>query len=159
MKHLCQQTIQTLEQQRWIPKLLGYDFKIEYKPGKDNVVADALSKCFILQLSSSQCSLIDQIRESQLQDPDCKAIIIQIQSIGANTKDFYWKNNLLWKHGKLFIPDDQQLKHILLVEFHSTPMGGHSGTLRTYSRLAHQFFWKGMRKDVGEFMKACMVCQ
>lgn len=87
------------------------------------------------------------------------AIIKQIQLIGANTEDFSWKNNLLWKHGKLFIPDDQQLKHILLVEIHSTPVGGHSGTLRTHSHLAHQFFWKGMRKDVGEFFKGCMVCK
>lgn len=34
----------TLAQRRWITKLLGYNFLVEYKKGKENVVADALSR-------------------------------------------------------------------------------------------------------------------
>jgi len=41
---LISQTIQTPEQQNWTAKLQGYDFQIIYKPGKNNVVADALSR-------------------------------------------------------------------------------------------------------------------
>jgi len=36
--------IQTPEQQVYLSKLLGYDFKIQFKSGKSNVVADALSR-------------------------------------------------------------------------------------------------------------------
>ena len=32
------------EQQKWVTKMLGYDFEIIYKKGKQNVVADTLSR-------------------------------------------------------------------------------------------------------------------
>jgi hypothetical protein len=37
------QAIKTLEQQAILHKLLGYDFIVEYKPGKENIPDDALS--------------------------------------------------------------------------------------------------------------------
>jgi hypothetical protein len=32
------------EKQKWVTKMLGYDFEIIYKKGKHNVVEDALSR-------------------------------------------------------------------------------------------------------------------
>jgi hypothetical protein len=48
LKNLMDQTLQTPEQQQWLHKFLGYDFTIEYKPGKENVAADALSRMMSL---------------------------------------------------------------------------------------------------------------
>ena len=42
LKHLWTQKITTVAQQRWLWKLMGYDFIVEYKRGEENVVADAL---------------------------------------------------------------------------------------------------------------------
>ena len=42
--HLLQQRITTTDQQNWVAKLLGYNFEITYKPGKENRAADALSR-------------------------------------------------------------------------------------------------------------------
>ncbi|GJR33950.1 putative mitochondrial protein [Tanacetum coccineum] len=43
LKYLLDQRITTPYQIKWLPKLMGYDYKVVYKHGKDNVVADALS--------------------------------------------------------------------------------------------------------------------
>jgi hypothetical protein len=54
LKNLLVQTIQTLEQQKWAAKLQGFSFEIFYKPGKSNLVVDALSR---KHADFGQCSL------------------------------------------------------------------------------------------------------
>jgi hypothetical protein len=39
-----EQRLSSEEQQKWVTEILGYDFEIVYKKGKQNVVADALSR-------------------------------------------------------------------------------------------------------------------
>ncbi|XP_040988915.1 uncharacterized protein LOC121236530 [Juglans microcarpa x Juglans regia] len=42
LKYLLEQRVATEAQHKWISKLMGYDFRVEYKRGRDNKVADAL---------------------------------------------------------------------------------------------------------------------
>lgn len=44
LKELLQQIVQTLDQQLYVQKLMGYKFRIEYKKGSTNRAADALSR-------------------------------------------------------------------------------------------------------------------
>lgn len=41
---MLEQKVGTPLEQKWITKLLGYNFKVEYKKGVNNRVADALSR-------------------------------------------------------------------------------------------------------------------
>ena len=42
LKYFLEQRLSSEEQQKWVTKMLGYDFQIIYKKGKLNVVANAL---------------------------------------------------------------------------------------------------------------------
>jgi hypothetical protein len=46
LKYLLEQRLSSLKQHKWVTKMLGYDYEIIYKKGKENVVADALSRQF-----------------------------------------------------------------------------------------------------------------
>lgn len=48
---------------------------------------------------------------------------------------------------------------VLLKEFHDSVIGGHAGEIKTYLRLAADWFWEGMRRDVGLYVQQCNVCQ
>jgi hypothetical protein len=43
LKYFLEQRLFSGEKQKWVTKILGYDFEFVYKKGKENVVADALS--------------------------------------------------------------------------------------------------------------------
>ena len=51
LKSLTDQVVHTPEQQNWLHTLIGYDFTIEYKSGKENVAADSLSRSFMMAIS------------------------------------------------------------------------------------------------------------
>ena len=44
LNFFLEQRIITPEQQKWVVKLLGYDYEIKYRPGRENAAADALSR-------------------------------------------------------------------------------------------------------------------
>ena len=65
----------------WLAKLLGFDYEIEFKKGKDNVVADALSRVSCgtlstLAVSSLSTTLLEAIKQSW-QDDNAVQLLIQ----------------------------------------------------------------------------------
>jgi hypothetical protein len=78
-----EQCISSQEQQKWVTKLFGYDYEIIYKKGKDNVVADALSRKYedegsLFSLSFIVPDWLQAVREKQLQYPKSLHLIHQL---------------------------------------------------------------------------------
>ena len=57
LKYFLEQQVSSPTQQKWVRKLMGYDYEITYKQGKDNLVADALSHTFDYHISLSTISM------------------------------------------------------------------------------------------------------
>ncbi|KAK9913983.1 hypothetical protein M0R45_037782 [Rubus argutus] len=163
LKHLLDQRISTPAQHKWLAKLLGYDYKIEYRPGHLNIVPDLLSRrhelCSIQTLSAPVFDCIPQIDQACHRDPEALPIITALQQQTPTKKGFSLLHNRLYYKGKIFVPQSSEWRAKMLYEFHSSLQAGHSGYLRTYMRLFRSFAWPGMRKDIKAFIAACDQCQ
>ena len=42
---------------------------------------------------------------------------------------------------------------------HDSPLGGHSGYLKTFHKAKRDWFWKGTKKDLKNHIKDCELCQ
>jgi len=94
LKSLMTQSIQTPTQQKWLTKLMGYNYEIHYTPGKDNIVADALSRssyphekpCFTA-ITTLSFPLVQQLCEFYTTNPQGKQLVTKLLSqLGSNTK-------------------------------------------------------------------------
>lgn len=160
------QSIQTPEQQKWLTKLMGYNYEIYYTPGKQNLVADALSRmppdseeAVFHSLSSPTSPITSQLQQFFSQHPEGQKLISKLGADPVMQQKFSLKSGLLYFQDRLFIPKDSQLIPPILQEFHASPMGGHSGIKATLSRISAVFYWPGMHADVKDYVKKCSTCQ
>jgi len=45
------------------------------------------------------------------------------------------------------------------MELHTSPLGGHSGFLKSYHWVKKEFFWEGLKYDIQNFVAKCLVFQ
>ncbi|CAH9050805.1 unnamed protein product [Cuscuta europaea] len=159
LRSITDQAIHTLVQRNWIHKLMGYDFSIEYKLGKENIVAESLSRCFLLAFSQPNLELIPELRKEITQDSQLSSVLqLCFQNMPPNANYSVVDQLLCWK-GRLVLSKGHVLVTKIMREFHSTKLGGHAGFRRTLHRIASQLFCQGMHKDIKEFVQKCLLCQ
>ena len=80
LKYLLHQKMTTPAQHLWLVKLLGYDCDIEYKQGRENLTADALSRIpsnevYALTTFTISSNVMAEIRKSYEDDSTIQEII------------------------------------------------------------------------------------
>jgi hypothetical protein len=169
LKFLLEQRVGTVSQQRWLSKLLGYDFVIEYKRGKENRVADALSRQHDVSLVAEDFSLslisfptpawIPELQASYQHDPQTSSILEALQNGLSAPPGYSLQQGLLLYKGRLWIVKGSSFQFQLLDYIHANPSFGHSGFHKTVHRAKRDFYWKGMRKDIKKLVRECDICQ
>lgn len=159
------QVIQTPEQQLYVARLIGYDYSIQFRSGKINLVADALSwipqapSGEFLLLSMPHFEFINELKRELVRHPQFIELRQNIIELPQHHADYKITQDLILKDGCIWLPSGFQLISSLLMEFHSTPSGDHMGIMKTMARLSDSFTWSGMKRDIQEFIVACLDCQ
>ncbi|TQE12665.1 hypothetical protein C1H46_001685 [Malus baccata] len=164
IKYFLEQRITTPQQHKWLVKLLGYNYSVDYRPGTQNKAPDALSRkhdlLLLMGLSTPIFDCIPLLQQSYLHDPEVQKVWnLLSQAPSTSIKGFSLFNDILHYKQRVFVPLTSQWRPKLLEEFHASLQGGHSGFLRTYKRLSRNFLWPGIRKDTKQFVAECTECQ
>lgn len=106
--HLDDQRLSTPWQQKAFTKLLGLWYKIIYRQGSSNNVADALSRHVhseehLSEISVCQPSWLQNIIDSYAANPQVTKIIQKLKTQPDSKQRFILKNGLLYFRGRLWL--------------------------------------------------------
>ena len=157
LKHLKGQLKLNRRHAKWCEFIESFPYIVKYKKGKDNVVADALSRrhALLTQLDAKILGL-ESIKELYLTDlyfaePYSKCCD------GRGWVKFHVNDGFLFRANKLCIPECS-VRILLLQEAHAGGLMGHFDAKKTEQILADHFFWPKMRRDVERHVLRCESC-
>jgi hypothetical protein len=161
--HLNDQVLGTDLQQKAMTKLMGLQYTFQYKKGVENVVADALSRMppqsHLSALSVASPIWLQEVLNSYAVDTQAQKLLVELAVHSPNDQGYSLTDGLIRHHGRIWIGANLGLQTKLITAFHSSPIGGHSGTMATYHRLKKLFSWVGLKTAVFNFVKQCQICQ
>jgi len=70
-----------------------------------------------------------------------------------------WKDGLLWYQGKIWIPNEEEIRSTLIAKHHEPPQAGQGGTAKTTKLISRRYYWPKIREDIKRFIKYCDKCQ
>ena len=168
-------------QVRWADFLANFDITFQYRPGRDNVVADALSRKTVdtptvkaKEKEERTFALLSQdtfepnpptsVEGSQPADEPSGVRAIEARPQGADLVDLIMSENrdqqLGHHRGKLIVPATTgdgkvHLRTALIREAHEPAIFAHGGQNKTLRLLQTGYYWKGMNQDVHRYVRNC----
>jgi transposase InsO family protein len=145
---------------RWAVRMQQYNFEVEHRKGKHNIVPDALSRAV---------PAFDAIQTN----PGDKWYQKMVQRVVNDPLEFaLWRvsNGKLYRlarcdHSSLDSRSERwkevapkQNRADILRQCHDSPTSGHMGVYKTFHRVAQRYYWPKMRSDVASFVRRCRVC-
>src|ERR1700759_279455 len=140
LQYLATQDKLSERQTRWSEFLQQFDYEIRYRPGRDNQVADSLSRrpdhtlAAIHQSSLNiDSELLDMIKAEYDNDPATKQIITDGHSSYNVTNAMIYTLD-----DKLYVPSNDSIITRIIAEHHDTPLNGHLGEHKTFERVSRR---------------------
>jgi transposase InsO family protein len=158
LKHIRSQGKLNRRHAKWVEFIESFPYVIKHKKGKENIIADALSRRYTL-LTQLDCKIfgLDTIKTQYVNDADFKDVLLHCKD-GKAWNKFIVNDGFVFRANKLCIPASS-VRLLLLQEAHGGGLMGHFGAKKTEDVLAGHFFWPKMRRDVERFVARCTTCQ
>jgi hypothetical protein len=157
LKYLKSQGKLNRRHAKWIEFIETFPYVVKHKSGKDNIVADALSRrCALITQLDTKVLGLESIKTLYAADADFKEPFSRCID-GKGWDKYYVHDGFLFRTNKICIPACS-IRPVLLQEAHEGGLAGHFGVKKTLDMLSDHFFWPHMRRDVQRHVGCCIIC-
>ena len=130
--NLTDQRLNTPIQQRAFTKLVGLQFKIQYKAGATNRAADALSRRVhdipeeLAAVEVCKPAWLEAITESYRQDTTAQQLLTRLSLDPTIDEGYSIQDGVIRYNDKIWIGNDTEIQTSLIKALHDSAIGGHS---------------------------------
>jgi len=157
LKHLKRQGKLNRRHAKWVEFIETFPYVIKYRQGKENIVADALSRRYAL-VSTLNAKLLGfkYVKELYANDDDFANVYGACERTAFGK--FYRLDGYMFRENKLCVPNSS-MHELLVCEVHGGGLMGHFGVRKTLDVLHEHFFWPKMKRDVERACARCITCR
>ena len=170
-------------QARWYLKLQDYDFILQHILGKTNTKADILSRkdqvdtkednkdVQLLKDEMWLRKIVGRIRvfdnRKTVEETDIIKRIIKnrtrekevLQALQKNDGSAWEENEVAYIDGRIYVPNNKNIKEEILREHHNPADVGHPGQHRMQELIKRTYWWPGLKEDIKKYVQGCVKCQ
>ena len=100
--------------------------------------------------------LVDQIKEGQKQVSEMIKLRAEIE--GGRKPEFQIRDDgVIVRGSRMCVLEIGELKMEIMEEAHSSAYAMHSGSTKMYHTLREHYWWKGMKKEIVDFVSRCLT--
>ncbi|GJS23831.1 putative reverse transcriptase domain-containing protein [Tanacetum coccineum] len=176
LQHILNQKELNMRQRHWLELLSDYDCEIRYHPGKENVIADALSRkerepplrVRVLVMTIG-LNLPKQILDAQTEAR--KPENIKNEDVGGmlleNSKDPEklrteklepCTDGTICFNGRCWLPCYGDLRTVIMHESHKLKYSIHPGSNKMYQDMKKLYWWPNIKANIATYVSKCLTC-
>ncbi|GKD40970.1 putative reverse transcriptase domain-containing protein, partial [Tanacetum coccineum] len=144
LQHILDQKELNMRQRRWLELLSNYDCDIRYHPGKENIVANALSQ-----------AQIEAQKPENLVNEDVGGMIrrdIPKEQLEPRAE------GTLCLNGRSWLPCYGDLRSVIMHESHKSKYSIHLGSEKMYQDVKKLYWWLNIKADIATYVSKCLTC-
>ncbi|KAI1290446.1 Transposon Ty3-G Gag-Pol polyprotein [Halotydeus destructor] len=165
--------------QKWCLDLIDYRYKVKYKPGKEHVDADGISRMDHPEELSEEIEnpvltfkseVKFDLKLEQSKDDYCKDLNRRLSKANVRKRQnivrhFVIIHGILYRKARINLDNlvlpviPLSMQSTYLEECHWSPEASHNGQARTFQRLREKCWWPAMKHDCTKFVQRCPHCQ
>jgi len=102
---------------------------------------------------AKESDIVKRIRRNSTREKEI------VQALEKNDGLAWEEDGVAYMEGKIYVPNNKEIREEILKEHHNPADIGHPGQHRMLELLKRTYWWPGLKEDIKRYVQGCFKCQ